>query len=131
MPKSDRAYLGGTGWFQAPHWIAEGRDHGPNEKLVLLNLFRRAGGDDGASFPSVPTIAGNLGISDRTVQRALRSLEAKGAAGKGGLTIETRIDGDGQKASLYRLVPPAPPVTYCHPPGVTQSPPPVTVSHPH
>ena len=50
----------------------------PTEKLVLLALADCAEHDGSNSFPSVPRLAAECGLSERTVQRVLRALEAKG-----------------------------------------------------
>lgn len=47
-------------------------------KLVLLSLAQHANEDGQNSFPSVATIAGECRMSERTVQNALKALEAEG-----------------------------------------------------
>lgn len=46
----------------------------PYERLVWLHLFRRTQGGRGVAFPSVPRLAGECGINERTVQRAIKGL---------------------------------------------------------
>ena len=48
------------------------------EKFVLLALCEKADNDGHNAFPSVDTLAQYAECSDRTVQRSLRSLRAKG-----------------------------------------------------
>ena len=43
-------------------------------KMIYLYLKRR-GGKDGKAWPSVKTIAGDLGISESSVRRGIRELE--------------------------------------------------------
>ena len=50
----------------------------PGEKLVLLALADQAGDDGRQCWPSVETIAHKSGQGERTVRRALASLEEKG-----------------------------------------------------
>lgn len=50
----------------------------PVQKLVLLKLADCANDEGRNAFPAVATIAADCGISDRTVQRTLRELEAAG-----------------------------------------------------
>jgi len=46
----------------------------PYERLVYLHLFRRTQGAREVAFPSVPRLAGECGISERSVQRAVKGL---------------------------------------------------------
>ncbi len=50
------------------------------ERAVLTVVWRRSN-FDGVSFPSVLSLAGDTDLSERTVRRALRSLELAGAMG--------------------------------------------------
>lgn len=49
----------------------------PTEMLVLLNLISYWWEDDKMPWPSKATIARNVGLSTRQVQRALNGLESK------------------------------------------------------
>jgi len=49
-----------------------------SEKLVALSLADNARDDGGSVYPGVSTTAEKTGLSERTVQRILRSLEEKG-----------------------------------------------------
>lgn len=60
----------------------------PTAKLVLLVLADHAGDDGRDAFPSVAKIARAAGVTERTVQRHLRDLEAAGLI----------VKGDGEKA---------------------------------
>jgi hypothetical protein len=69
------------------------------EKAVLLALCRHAHADGTSSFPSVKLLTGEAGYSERSVQRALRELEAKNyivaegskAGGRHGQTVSYKI----------------------------------------
>ena len=43
------------------------------EKLVMITLMRY----DGTAFPSIPKLSKKIGLSERTVRYALKSLEEK------------------------------------------------------
>lgn len=65
---------------------------------VFLYLFDRANAD-GECWPSIPTIAVDLKVSESTVRRALRELRKAGY-----LTTEQRYRQNGGKSSLcYKL----------------------------
>lgn len=66
------------------------------EMAVLTNLALH--GNSGLAYPSVQTIAGHIRASERSVQRALRCLEAAGLI----VPVEQSAGGRG-KTSLYRL----------------------------
>jgi len=57
-----------------PDVLLRYRGLSPTEKFIWARLARY-GGDNGFAFPSVPTLAGELGLSDRQVQRGLAALE--------------------------------------------------------
>ena len=61
---------------------------------VYQYLFFRAD-REGQCWPAVPTIANALRISEKTVRRAIKDLEAKGL-----LTTEQRYRRSGAKSSL-------------------------------
>ena len=70
---------------------------------VYLVLRRRCNGD-GVCWPSVPTIAQDVGVTGRTVRAALQRLVAAGL-----LEIERQRDRRGLKtANRYRVLPPIP-----------------------
>src|SRR5579871_844026 len=66
---------------------------GPTSKTVLLLMADYADREH-ALFPSVATLAAELGVPDRTVQRAIRDLEADGLVAR-----EVRKTGSGKDAS--------------------------------
>lgn len=103
------------GWV-FDHSTAEGR-----ERLVLLSLANHAGRDDWECWPSVQTIAREVRLSVRTVQRSLRILEEQGhitVAERGEPDSRVRAD---RRANLYRIVQHGvtPVVTPCDGHGVT------------
>lgn len=65
----------------------------PTEKLILLALEDFCG-DNLDCFPSQATLAKMTGYNTKTIQRALRSLEAKGL-----IETATRYDADGRQTS--------------------------------
>ena len=73
--------------WQATAYVAEITEGiTPNEKLVLLCLANRYNNDRGFAWPSIPRLAGESLMSERTVYRVLKSLASKGfiAAYSGG-----------------------------------------------
>ena len=54
----------------------------PYERLVWLHLFRRTQGSREVAFPSVPRLAGECGISVRSVQKAIKGLVLSGTIGR-------------------------------------------------
>lgn len=98
---------------------------GGNALIVLLKLADNADDERRLAWPSVPHLAKKCRMSERTVQRALRELEAAGE-------ISTHREGGRQrdgsyKATVYRVhpqgrqcvTPPASAVTKEAPAGVT------------
>lgn len=51
----------------------------PGEKLVLLCIAEHENAEDGYSYPSYDTIAAKTGLSVRSVQTHVQTLEAAGA----------------------------------------------------
>jgi DNA-binding transcriptional ArsR family regulator len=69
------------------------------EKAVLVYLAARADDEKGTCFPGQANIANNTGFSDRTVRRALKTLETNGV-----IRRVRRFDGNGYRNSdLYVL----------------------------
>ena len=60
-----------------PDVLVRYRGINPTAKFVWGRLYRYSG-EDGRVFPAVPTIAKELGLSDREVQRGLAALERNG-----------------------------------------------------
>lgn len=106
----------------------------PSEKIVLLALADQANDAGRNCWPSVPTIARRSSQGERTVRRALQSLEAKGL-----LSIHHRT-GTSSQYHIHLSHPdtPAnlagvcdgspPPATVAPPPCQSGSPPPATVA---
>lgn len=74
----------------------------PLARLVLLVLADHAHKDGSSAFPSVATIAGSVGLSDRTVQRKLAALLDAGLIrlGDQGLVSHLRAD---RRPTVYDL----------------------------
>jgi hypothetical protein len=70
---------------------------------IVLHLNRK----NGAAFPSIPTIADEIVMSERTVIRMVNKLEARGHL--------RRNSGGGKTSNRYRLLVKTPPLTRCHP----------------
>jgi DNA-binding transcriptional MocR family regulator len=82
----------------------------PREHQLVHALLSYRWTPDAAIYPSVRTLARQLGCSDRTVQRAAHALEARGY-----LIIEARYrDDQGQTSNVYR---PGPLLVALLPPG--------------
>jgi DNA-binding transcriptional MocR family regulator len=70
----------------------------PREHQLVHALLSYRWTPDAAIYPSVRTLARQLGCSDRTIQRTAHALEAKGY-----LIIEARYrDDQGQTSNIYR-----------------------------
>lgn len=95
-------------------------------KAVLVCLADYADAD-GVAWPSVPSLAKEVQVSDRTVQRALRALAECGIVS---VTERVRQDG-GQTSNGYQLaMPAAPPGDSVSPPRCQVVTPPVTLLSP-
>jgi DNA-binding transcriptional regulator YhcF (GntR family) len=71
----------------------------PTEIVVLLNILLHWWERDRMPFPSTPAIAKRSGLSVRTVQRGLRSLEKKGLIGR----VRARNEQNRNKRAHYDL----------------------------
>jgi len=90
-------HLKGVGYFSSPNWVIEcGELLRPREKLVLMYLIRKAG-PDGSSFPSIATMAREIGTSSRTVSYGLRDLIKIGIIER----EQRRSESGGLTSSLY------------------------------
>lgn len=78
-----------------------GSDIPPPARAVAMALAARANTHTGACWPSVATLALDLGITARSVRRHLATLEAAGW-----LTRSARYDGGVQRSNVYRLAVP-------------------------
>jgi hypothetical protein len=69
-----------------------------SERLVLLALCFHHHPQTGACFPSVETVSGYAGLSERPTQFAIRSLECRGL-----IKVLKRSIGGRQRANQYEL----------------------------
>ena len=70
----------------------------PKSRHVGMVLARRARRENGRCWPSVPLIAADTGLSERSVFRALDELKRKGF-----LTAYGRYGRDGRRSNVYLL----------------------------
>jgi GntR family transcriptional regulator len=104
-----------TGPFSiVPEWLLD-RPGITHTGIALYALLGRYADRNGRSWPGIRTLAQRLQVSDRTIQRTLRDLEAAGA-----LSVEVRTSSQGQQSNLYVLEV----VTPASPPGDTTVTPP-------
>lgn len=80
-------------------------------RVILLGLANHAGRDGSAAWPSVATLAAYAVCSDRTVQRKLRDLEARGLLRRGDQRLVNHLPAD-RRPTVYDLPIGA---TICHP----------------
>lgn len=73
------------------------------DRLVLVYLANRYNDDTGVCWPSVPTIVGHLGIGDKTVRRALKSLREQGLIAHGPTHFVEHLPADA-RPNVWRLV---------------------------
>lgn len=66
--------MGGCVSWQAIHWVMDHSTAEGSDRLVLISIARHADQAGAGSWPSVATIAKECAVSERTVQRCLRSL---------------------------------------------------------
>ncbi len=86
---------------QAMTAVFEMRGLAVTERLVLLGFANYADKSGRNSYPSVPTVADDCEVDERTVRRALRRLEARGFIERDGM--DDRAVG-GRRAVRYRIV---------------------------
>jgi hypothetical protein len=105
-------------------WVLEHSESEGSDRLVLITLADRADPETWSAFPGVADVAARARVSERTVQRCLRSLEALGE-----LRVEVQRGGtakmvDAKRPNRYTITPrqsvTPPPVDLS--PGVTQGP---------
>lgn len=85
-------------------WVWDHSKAGGTDRLVLLAIADSADHDGTNAWPSVATIARKCSVSERTVQRAIRSLEALGE-----IRVEAQAGGTptmtaDRRPNLYRVV---------------------------
>ena len=98
--------------IQAVAWVLDRSAAEGSARLVLIAIANHVG-PAGWSWPSVPTIARESKVDERTVYRCMKVLEDIGE-----LTIERR-PGKPSRYGLTTLLNSLSPLTECHPPDVT------------
>ena len=91
----------GGGRYWNPNWEVDQGKLGDltRAELLVKDCLTRHAGRNGEAYPSVPRIAKLMKLSDRSVQRALRGLEAHG------LTIaQTDKKGGRGRSVHYKLL---------------------------
>jgi biotin operon repressor len=83
----------GWDWTKLKNAIVKDKNLSPYERLVCIDLLTYADSENNC-YPSISRIAEDLGISESTVRRAIKELEAKGY-----ITIESRKDDIGRDMS--------------------------------
>lgn len=78
-------------------WVWEHSQAKGSARLVLLALADHAGADGGDAYPSVRRLATRCGVSERTVQEALRTLAELGE-------IEIRQNAGPHGTNRYRVI---------------------------
>lgn len=63
---------------QAISWVIENSQHKESRFVVLLMIANHARSDGTGAWPSIPTLARESRISDRTCQRVIQRLERSG-----------------------------------------------------
>ena len=90
---------------QALSWVLEQSPARGTDRLVLLSLANHAHPDGSHAWPAVATIAREAGVSERSAQRALRSLEELGAIEPDGRAPDERLRPD-RRPVMYRVLMP-------------------------
>lgn len=86
-------------------WALDASCSGPMSaegRLVLLVLADHAGPDGASAWPSKRSVATRLGVSERTVQRALKSLREAGAIVLGDQSATNSLPAD-KRPTVYDL----------------------------
>lgn len=83
---------------KASHWAWQ-QALPPAQKVVLLALADHSD-DDGKCWPSIRRLVKKVNVTDRTVQRVIRDLQAAGLVS---VEPRPRPDGRGATSNLYRL----------------------------
>jgi biotin operon repressor len=87
-----------TGWSSVPNWVIRDAPLDNAEKLLYIALLNRANAK-GESWPSLPTLASDTGLSESTVKRRLAKLEDAGL-----LSRVHRANADGKQINnLYKV----------------------------
>jgi hypothetical protein len=86
---------GPTGWAAVPNWVVRDPDIDRTTKMVYLVLSSHAGARK-VCWPSQTTIAETIGVSTRTVKRALSDLRTMGL-----LTVKVRRTPHGRRNDYH------------------------------
>lgn len=100
--------------IQAVAWVLDRSEASGSHRLVLIAIANHIG-PTGWAWPSIPSIARESKVDERTVYRCMKTLEELGE-----LTIERR-PGKGSRYGLTALIQTVSPLTECHP-STTASP---------
>jgi Helix-turn-helix domain len=119
-PRLSAALMGGAMSFKALAWAFEQQIGNPQKTVLIALAYRDNHDDPHGCFPSIPRIALDCGLSERTVQRCLLWLEEL-------KFIKRRSR---PHTSTFYYMPLAWVVSDSHHPGGPQSPPLVSDSHP-
>lgn len=111
---------GGRMSFKALAWAFDQELNNPEKSVLIALAYRDNHDEPHGCYPSIPRIAKDCGISERTVQRSIAFLESKKLV---------RLHRRDNRSTFYSM-PSAWVVSHSHHPGVTQSPPLVSHSHP-
>lgn len=82
-------------FLRLPRDVANRTDLTPTAKLVMAALHGRAWGDKDTAWPSIPTLAADIGTGETAVKDALRSLQKHGL-----VTVEHRKDPTNPRRNL-------------------------------
>lgn len=89
-----------SGWSSVPNWVIRSNKLQGSEKLLYIALLNRANAK-GECWPSLATLANDVGTSTRTVLRKLDDLESKGLVKK-----TRRANASiGNVSNMYRVLP--------------------------
>lgn len=81
------------------NFFRNSKDYTMYEKMVYIDLACYAGKDRNLAYPSIKTIAKDIGASERTVQYAIKSLQDKG-----GLLVINRVwENNAKTSNMYIL----------------------------
>lgn len=108
-------------FLRLPRDVAKRTDLTPAAKLVMAALHGRAWGDKTTAWPSIPTIAEDIGVSETAVKDALRSLQKNGL-----VAVEHRKDPANPRRNLSSVYTLAHTGSESDPPSVEKRPTPGT-----
>lgn len=82
----------------ATKWVWDQRGFGASEKIVLLRLADHADPDGGKVYPGIKSVAEHTSLSERQVQRYIKSFVERGI-----LVVEDGAQGGRGKTTSYRF----------------------------